>query len=134
MRLRTLSLLCVLALCLSACAAPSDPVAVVQAFVRAVDGENVDAGLKLLADEVVLGYGNDETTIRPGAVRGQAEKLFKEQNFSLQASNFQLDGSQVYFSVKVSDDKEQRSGNCTCRATVEEGKIKRLVVLFCNEG
>lgn len=105
-----------------------------KAFIAAVDSENLEAAYKLLADEFTVGYGGgEERIVSKSEVRLPAEKLFKDYNFELKASNFQLDGNQVFFTIAITDSEDGRSANCTCEATITDGLISKLIVLFCNE-
>ena len=132
--LRSLLLALLIIPFLVACAAPRTSVEIVKAFISAVDSENPDSAYKLLADEFIVGYGGgEEETIKKAEVRPAVEKMFKDYNFDLNASNFQLDGDQVYFSITVTDKEDDKSANCTCEATITNGQIGRLIVLFCNE-
>ena len=119
---------------LAACTAPTGAVEILQAFISAVDSENLDAAYKLLADEFAVGYGGgEEETVNKAEARPLAEKMFRDYNFSFKASNFQLDGNQVYFSITITDNEEEKSATCTCEATITDGRISRLIILFCNE-
>jgi hypothetical protein len=119
---------------LVACAAPADPVEIVQAFISAVDSEKLDVAYKLLADQFTVGYGGGELkTFTKAEVRPAAEKMFKDYNMDLEASNFQIDGSQVYFSIAITDEKDEKSATCSCEVTITDGMINRIIILFCNE-
>lgn len=132
-RLSLILILLLTAMNSAACTAPQDPTAVVQAFIRAVDGENLDAAFKLLADEFVVAYGGqEEQTLRKFEVRPAAEKAFKDYNFSLEASNFQLQGEEVYFSLTITDEKDDKSATCTCEVTVTQGLIQAIKIVFCS--
>lgn len=125
--------LCILLLLTACQGAPKEPDQVVRAFIAAVDAENASRASNFLADEVIFAYQTEEKTASKDEIISQAQGLFEDYDFSLKTSDFQVNGGEVYFSLTVSEREKEWTGQCTCQAIIEEGKINFLKVVYCSE-
>lgn len=128
-----IALLAVVILFIAGCSAGPDPVTVAQQFQEAVNSQDVDSALELLAEDAV--FQVDEAPSRSG--KAEIENWLAtraELNFSLEGSPTASNSGVTFESCSISSDMwryfvvNPMSG--ACQVTLEDGLITEFAVQF----
>jgi limonene-1,2-epoxide hydrolase len=100
-----------------------DPAAVVHAFYAALEAEDIEAIMELIADEAEIEIYPGSSRTGKSRIRLDLEFVLSNTDNTFKVSDLQVEGSRVSYSYTLRDDQQNVVEQGQAEVTVERGKI-----------